>query len=819
MSIIRPPISGDSPQDSWANQVTEAINKGLLAPSVNPSEAAVISVDSFSAATVYLYTRTTTAVAPAAIAQDLTYDYSQAGFTTSPPFGSANWETSPPGTATGDYLWIITVNISANVGQEIIPAASWSTPQIFSVNGSSSIVIEAYLRASSAPSTPTGGSYNFTTKVLTPPAGGWTQAFPSGSDPVYIVTTIATIVGSDGVDPGLTWSAPVKMVEDGATGASTNIIFQRSSTQPSTPSGSPGVPSGWYDDASSAPGTALLWASSGVKPINVSNFTWSTPFRIEGESVAEVAVYRLNSNVGLTGGTYNFVTNTLTPPSGWLTSSPAITNNGDTIYRSSGIASGSAKETSAAVTFGPAVIFAQRNDGTDATDVESGLVYYNQASTTNPGTPSATNYNFTTGVFSGLTSGWQTTPVTVNITTTTALFWSSRFRIIKAPNAGTPTIIFDTPIPSVNFGTNIQSDNYIAGSSGWQIQRASGDAEFNNITSRGALQSSNFDGNFNSLSEIISAYSSSTGAFGANTWGLRDGFKNSAANITAATWNDYLDPVSNTEHVVLKIRAAFPDDTKIISQLGRGQQLKISRNGTNYAFFEVWQAGYLPEDSNTAYVQVRSIIGTPVGNPSSQLITLEASNVVDPGTEGYSFDNDKSVINSGTLDVANIRINGSIQAKNLDIGVTLQSKSGSRTGVSTSWLEFLRIKTADNPDFNTDITYNMINTVTSRSGINDVVLCKVLDESQLGTEGTATYSSSQISNTIGSSTSFALTVDRASIQANSPNQSSSFTGAMADANVNVDRSTIYIFCYRERPGGDTAIGANASGNVVEIRRP
>jgi hypothetical protein len=655
------------------NQVTEAINKGLLAPSVNPSEAAVISVDSFSAATVYLYTRTTTAVAPAAIAQDLTYDYSQAGFTTSPPFGSANWETSPPGTVNGDYLWVTTVNISANVAQEIIPFASWSTPTVFSVNGQSSIVVNAFKRATSSPSTPTGGSYSFTTQTLTPPSG-WSVSIPSGTNPVYISTAIATVSGTSGVDSSLTWSAAVKMVENGT-------------------------------------------------------------------------------------------------------------------------------------------------DGDAGPELESGLVYYTTAQASNPGTPSATNYNFTTGAFTGLTTGWQTNPVTVNITTTTGLYWSSKFRINQGPNDANPTIVFNTPIPSVNFGTNIQSDNYIAGSSGWQIQRASGDAEFNNITSRGALQSSNFDGNFNSLSEIISSYSSSTGTFGANTWGLRDGFKNAAANITAATWSDYLDPVSNTEHVVLKIRAAFPNDTKIISQLSRGQQLKISRNGTNYAFFEVWQAGYLPEDSNTAYVQVRSIIGTPVGNPSSQLITLEASDVVDPGTEGYSFDKDKSVINSGTLDVANIRINGSIQAKNLDIGVTLQSKSGSRVGVSTSWLEFLRIKTADNPDFNTDITYNMINTVTSRSGVNDVVLCKVLDESQLGTEGTAIYSSSQISNTIGSSTSFALTVDRASIQANSPNQSSSFTGAMADANVNVDRSTIYLFCYRERPGGDTAIGANASGNVTEIRRP
>lgn len=341
MSIIRPPISGDSPQDSWMNQVTEAINKGLLAPSVNPSEAAVISVDSFSAATVYLYTRTTTAVAPAAIAQDLTYDYSQASFTTSPPFGSANWETSPPGTINGDYLWITTVNISANVGQEIIPAASWSTPEIFAVNGSSSIVIEAYLRAASAPSTPTGGSYNFATKTLTPPAGGWSQTFPSGSDPVYIVTTIATISGTTGTDSSLTWSAPVKMVED----------------------------------------------------------------------------------------------------------------------------------------------------GTPATEVESGLVYYTQASASNPGTPTATSYNFTTGAFTGLTSGWQTSPVTVNITSTTALFWSSRFRVIEPPT-GSPTVTFSPPIASVNFGTNIQSDNYITGTSGWQIQRASGDAEFNNVNIRGGAVAS-----------------------------------------------------------------------------------------------------------------------------------------------------------------------------------------------------------------------------------------------------------------------------------------------------------------------------------------
>ena len=76
MSIIRPPISGDSPQDSWANQVTEAINKGLLAPSINAATpAANINLNGISAATIYLYTRTVTATAPAAVDVDITYDY------------------------------------------------------------------------------------------------------------------------------------------------------------------------------------------------------------------------------------------------------------------------------------------------------------------------------------------------------------------------------------------------------------------------------------------------------------------------------------------------------------------------------------------------------------------------------------------------------------------------------------------------------------------------------------------------------------------------------------------------------------------------
>ncbi len=1136
MSIIRPPVSGDSPQDSWANQVTEAINKGLLAPSINAAiPAGNVSLNGISAATIYLYARTTTATAPAAVDENITYDYKNITYSPSPPYGTANWQFSPPSTVNGDYLWITVVNISANTEKEIIPFASWSTPEIFAVNGDSSFVCEAYIRLATAPGTPSGGSYDFSTTTLTPPIGTpasevWSAAIPGGTDPVYICTAIAVITGSNGTDNNLTWSQPVKMVEngtngtngltgastdiifqrsatqpttpsasagtpsgwyssassaagtdllwaasgtkavgsstftwttpfqiegkavaevaiyrlnsnagltnstydfttntltppagwstsvpalsgtgdviyrasgivsgsalensatvtygsavifaqrtdgltgastniifqrsasapttpsasagvpsgwydsasgaigtdvlwaasgiktigatnftwttpfqiegeaitevavyrlnsnagltnstynfttntltpptgwstnapalanngdivyrasgiaagsslttsatvsfgtpvifaqrtDGATGASSNIIFQRSANAPATPSASAGVPTGWYDSAASAVGTNLLWASSGIKTVSATNFTWTTPFRIEGEAVAEVAVYRLNNNTGLSTGTYNFATNTLTPPTNWSTTLPSIVSNGDIVYRASGIASGSAIETSVSVTFGTPVIFAQRTDGNDGTngtdgvngtELESGLVYYTTAQASSPGTPSASDYNLSSGVFVNLSSGWQTQPVVVNITSTTALFWSARYRVTKAAGASTATVTFNAPVASVNFGTNIQSDNYVSGSSGWQIQRASGNAEFGDITARGALESTNFDGSFNSLSQLVSNYSSATGVFATNTWGLRDGFANNASNIAAASWNDYLDPVSNTVHVVLKIRASVPSANQIISQLGRGQHLTITRNSSNYAVFEVWTAGYLPEDGNTAYVQLRSLVGAAVGTPASSAVTFSASDVVDPGTEGYSFDNDRSVINSGTLDVANIRINGSIQAKNLDIGVTLQSKSGSRSGVSTSWREFLRIETTDSPDFDTDVTYSSSVTVVSEAGIGDIVFVKVLDETQLGTEGTATYSSSQIGLSIGSVTTFANTIDSASIQANSPNQSSAFTTSMSDSNVNVSRGTIYLFCYRERPGGDTAIGCSANASITEVRRP
>ncbi len=687
MSIIRPPISGDSPQDSWANQVTEAINKGLLAPSVNPSEAAVISVDSFSAATVYLYTRTTTAVAPAAIAQDLTYDYSQAGFTTSPPFGSANWETSPPGTANGDYLWITTVNISANVGQEIIPAASWSTPEIFAVNGSSSIVIEAYLRAASAPSTPTGGSYDFATKTLTPPAGGWSQTFPSGSDPVYIVTTIATISGTTGTDSNLTWSAPVKMVED----------------------------------------------------------------------------------------------------------------------------------------------------GTPATEVESGLVYYTQASASNPGTPTATSYNFTTGAFTGLTSGWQTSPVTVNITSTTALFWSSRFRVIEPPT-GSPTVTFDTPIASVNFGTNIQSDNYIAGSSGWQIQRASGDAEFNDIDIRGDIESTNWDGDDNlsislgSANNVYTSFQLFVGPMNNGEWTLGNHYSlaQTASNaiIVPTSWSSFVDSVSSRK--ILKVRNnAYV--SKVIASLDPGDTvtLYLNQNASQYGTFTVSEAGFILSASNNedhAYLVFSSLNSSGTFDWSNSFntdLSFGISSRFYAGESGYTFRRaGNAAINGGTLNVNNLVINGALRAENINAGLIVNTASGVSGGyaVGGPWYKSVELVASNSPDYISNILYSIIGHAFFETQTLYVALVRVYPAYVSYAQSNSTFSTSTISFSIGgigylSGVPWCQTVDYRSM----PGRSPGFSGghiSLVSGLVNADPTALYMVVGRVSSYYQYV---DVSGQLQEIR--
>lgn len=119
--------------------------------------------------------------------------------------------------------------------------------------------------------------------------------------------------------------------------------------------------------------------------------------------------------------------------------------------------------------------------------VASGILYYNVASTGAPSAPTATGYDYDSGIFTGLTSGWQYVPITTAVgggTTISHKHWQVTFHVETSEVTNGQIITFGTVEGFIPIGSVLQSDNYNAGSAGWQIQRT-GDADFNNVNVRG----------------------------------------------------------------------------------------------------------------------------------------------------------------------------------------------------------------------------------------------------------------------------------------------------------------------------------------------
>ncbi len=67
------------------------------------------------------------------------------------------------------------------------------------------------------PDTPSGGSFDFGNQSLTAPSG-WSSIIPSGTNPLYISTAMASIQGITGTDSSLSWSTPELLAQSGTDG-------------------------------------------------------------------------------------------------------------------------------------------------------------------------------------------------------------------------------------------------------------------------------------------------------------------------------------------------------------------------------------------------------------------------------------------------------------------------------------------------------------------------------------------------------------------------------------------------------------------------
>ena len=146
--------------------------------------------------------------------------------------------------------------------------------------------------------------------------------------------------------------------------------------------------------------------------------------------------------------------------------SQSISGNSATVDASTFVSSDTPKIVKATLTEGGETftviasigIIKEGADGTVGIRTTTGLVYYNPGSANAPAGPDANNdatFTFATSAFTGLDSGWQTTPPTTNPQDTDAKYWVASFSAVEnSAAAGTSSgsnLTFGTPQTFINF--------------------------------------------------------------------------------------------------------------------------------------------------------------------------------------------------------------------------------------------------------------------------------------------------------------------------------------------------------------------------------
>ena len=177
----------------------------------------VTTVQAIYSATVYQRGNTTPATPTGG-----TYDFGNLILT-----APAGWSATVPNTDANLYLYGSQNTFLSTQAFVNGPSTAWSTPSLFFANGSpgapgaagangvsgtSTYYFPAYYANVGQPTTPTGGSWNFTTSTGTPPTG-WNLSPPTltGNLLLWSSYSVANIAGNTGTASSLTWSTPVQL--------------------------------------------------------------------------------------------------------------------------------------------------------------------------------------------------------------------------------------------------------------------------------------------------------------------------------------------------------------------------------------------------------------------------------------------------------------------------------------------------------------------------------------------------------------------------------------------------------------------------------
>ena len=397
MSIIRPPFTGNSTLDSWTNQITQALNMGLLLPGVQGQTGGGGASGNTA---IYLYQRTAVNTAPSR-PTSVTYDYTDIENVTIT--ANNGWSGEIPDTS-DKYLWI-TFRYISNLQDTITGDNSWNTVVLLSIggddgaNGSNSARVLIHKKYSSnvlpASEIFSGTfTYTFASGVLSGGTiNGWSQTATSLSAGEFLFTSEALAYSAEAtVDiPSSSFSTP-QITGAGQDVSSTIYLYDSSINAPSTPLATEGF--------NATTGNA------------VDTGTWTTLVPSIGSGQA---LWIATTNVTQVEGADDF------------------TSDGWTVYQASGY-DGTEGD--------PAPRFVSRR-------------LYASSSTGTPGAPSAT-LTWSTLALSGITAGtptatWSETAPTAVATSTTLVYFSDLLFIDVTGIATTSSDTGTTPKEGISF--------------------------------------------------------------------------------------------------------------------------------------------------------------------------------------------------------------------------------------------------------------------------------------------------------------------------------------------------------------------------------
>lgn len=334
-------------------------------------------------ASLFLFTRTATATPPLLNMGSLTYNFTTQGLT-----GTLGvWNRSMP-TNGGSFRWMISATASSTTNTDVIAPSEWSAPSQISsdgIDGLNHAVISLYARGATAPANPTGTfTYTFSTGLITGGAlGAWTTS-PSPTNGLPLWVKQATAIGSGTTDTiaASEFSAPIKMVEDGAPGRNTAslFLFARTATSATpalnmatltydfTTQGLTGSLGSWSRSMPSSGGT-FRWmtsatASSTTNTDTIATSEWAVASQISADGIdglnhAVISLYARGATAPAnpTGTfTYTFASGLITGGAlgAWSTSPPATNGLPLWIKQATAIGSGTT-DTIAAAEFSAAI--------------------------------------------------------------------------------------------------------------------------------------------------------------------------------------------------------------------------------------------------------------------------------------------------------------------------------------------------------------------------------------------------------------------------------------------------------------------------------